>query len=127
EAGLLITRDERPEPRPRFRDRLMFPIFDAKDRVVGFGGRVLGEGEPKYLNSAESQVFAKRSLLYGLNWAKQSIRKADRLIIVEGYFDVIRLMAAGIMEAVAPLGTALTDQQAALIRKYTNNVVLLYD
>jgi DNA primase len=105
----------------------MFPIFDLRDHVVGFGGRVLGEGEPKYLNSAESEVFAKRRLLYGLNWAKQSIRKTDRLLVVEGYFDVIRLVLAGIDEAVAPLGTALTEAQAALIRKYTKNVFLLYD
>jgi DNA primase len=126
-AGLLISSEDRPEPRPRFRGRLMFPIYDTKNHVVGFGGRVIGEGEPKYLNSAESEVFSKRNLLYGLNWAKQAIRKADRLIIVEGYFDVIRLMLAGINEAVAPLGTALTEQQTALIRKYTQHVFLLYD
>ncbi|HWJ13321.1 MAG TPA: DNA primase [Gemmatimonadaceae bacterium] len=126
-AGLLVAREGSVEPRARFRHRLMFPIFDGAGHVVGFGGRVLGDGEPKYLNSAESEVFAKRKLLYGLNWAKQAIRKADRLIIVEGYFDVIRLMLAGITEAVAPLGTALTEDQAALIRKYTKNVFLLYD
>jgi len=126
-AGLLVARETSPEPRARFRHRLMFPIFDATGHVVGFGGRILGDGEPKYLNSAESEVFAKRRLLYGLNWAKQAIRKADRLIIVEGYFDVIRLMLAGITEAVAPLGTTLTEDQAALIRKYTKNVFLLYD
>ena len=126
-AGLLVARETSPEPRARFRHRLMFPIFDATGHVVGFGGRILGDGEPKYLNSAESEAFAKRRLLYGLNWAKQAIRKADRLIIVEGYFDVIRLMLAGITEAVAPLGTALTEDQAALIRKYTKNVFLLYD
>ena len=126
-AGLLVAREGSIEPRARFRHRLMFPIFDGAGHVVGFGGRVLGDGEPKYLNSAESEVFAKRKLLYGLNWAKQAIRKADRLIIVEGYFDVIRLMLAGITEAVAPLGTALTEDQAALIRKYTKNVFLLYD
>jgi DNA primase len=126
-AGLLLVREDRPEPRPRFRDRLMFPIADVAGRVVGFGGRVLGDGQPKYLNSAESEIFSKRNLLYGLNWAKQSIRKAERLIIVEGYFDVIRLMLAGISEVVAPLGTALTEQQAALIRRYTKHVFLLYD
>jgi DNA primase len=126
-AGLLLTAPERPEPRPRFRDRLIFPISDASGHVVGFGGRIMGNGEPKYLNSGESAVFSKRKLLYGLNWAKQSIRKADRLIVVEGYFDVIRLMAAGITEVVAPLGTALTEEQAALIGKYTKNVLLLYD
>ncbi|HMF27199.1 MAG TPA: DNA primase, partial [Candidatus Cybelea sp.] len=126
-AGLLLVREDRPEPRPRFRDRLVFPIADVAGKVVGFGGRVLGDGQPKYLNSAESEIFSKRNLLYGLNWAKQSIRKAERLIIVEGYFDVIRLMLAGISEVVAPLGTALTEQQAALIRRYTKHVFLLYD
>ena len=126
-AGLLVRREENDELRGRFRLRLMFPIFDLRDHVVGFGGRVLGEGEPKYLNSAESEVFAKRRLLYGLNWAKQTIRKADRLLLVEGYFDLIRLVLAGIDEVVAPLGTALTEAQASLIRKYTKNVFLLYD
>lgn len=126
-AGLAIARDDRPDVRARFRDRLMFPIYDKAGHVAGFGGRILGDGEPKYLNSAESEVFSKRNLLYGLNWAKQSARKADRLIVVEGYFDVIRLMLAGIEEVVAPLGTALTEQQATLMRKYTRNVFLLYD
>jgi DNA primase len=127
EAKLLVTSEERPEPRPRFRDRLMFPIFDTTGHPVGFGGRVLGDGEPKYLNSSESEIFAKRTLLYGLNWAKQSIRKADRLIVVEGYFDAIRIALAGISEVVAPLGTALSPEQATLIAKYTKNVFLLYD
>jgi DNA primase len=126
-AGLLLIREGETEPRPRFRGRLMFPIYDASGHVAGFGGRVLDDREPKYLNSAESELFAKRTLLYGLNWAKQAIRKADRLIVVEGYFDLIRLHLAGIVEVVAPLGTALTEQQTALIRKYTKNVFLLYD
>jgi len=126
-AGVLFVREDNPEPRARFRDRLMFPIFDAPGHLVGFGGRVLGDGEPKYLNSGESEIFAKRQLLYGLNWAKQAIRKADRLVVVEGYFDAIRVMLAGIGEVVAPLGTALTEQQALLIQKYTKNVFLLYD
>jgi DNA primase len=126
-AGVLIVRDDRPEPRPRFRDRLIFPIHDAAGHPVGFGGRILRDGEPKYLNSADSEVFSKRNLLYGLNWAKQAVRKAGRLIIVEGYFDAIRLMLAGIAEVVAPMGTALTEQQAVLIRRYTKNVFLLYD
>lgn len=126
-AGVLISTEDRPEVRPRFRGRLMFPIFDAAGHPVGFGGRVLDDRTPKYLNSSESQVFEKRNLLYGLNWAKQAVRKADRLIIVEGYFDVIRLVLAGIEEAVAPMGTALGPEQAALIRRYTKNVFLLYD
>lgn len=128
-AGVLLVRPDAPteDPRPRFRDRLIFPIYDTGGHVAGFGGRVLRDGTPKYLNSAESEIFSKRRLLYGLNWAKQAIRKADRLIIVEGYFDVIRLMLAGVTEVVAPLGTALTEDQAALIGKYTKNVFLLYD
>lgn len=126
-AGLLVRREENDELRGRFRHRLMFPIYDLREHVVGFGGRVLGEGEPKYLNSAESDVFSKRRLLYGLNWAKQAIRRSDRVLLVEGYFDLIRLVLAGIDEVVAPLGTALTEAQASLLRKYTKNVFLLYD
>ena len=128
EAGLLKPKQDKPdELRAQFRGRLMIPIYDTQNHVVGFGGRVLGVGTPKYLNSSESTLFQKRQLLYGLNWAKQAIRKADRIIIVEGYFDVIRLMLAGIEEVVAPMGTALTEDQAGLIRKYTQNVLLLYD
>jgi len=128
EAGLLKERQNKPdELTSRFRERLMIPIYDVQNHVVGFGGRILGAGQVKYLNSADSPVFAKRTLLYGLNWAKPVARKEDRLIIVEGYFDVIRLMLAGIEEVVAPMGTALTGDQAALIRKYTQNVLLLYD
>jgi DNA primase len=127
-AGLLKPRQEKPdELTARFRGRLMIPIYDISNHIVGFGGRILGAGQVKYLNSADSPVFAKRALLYGLNWAKQAARKQDRLIIVEGYFDVIRLMLAGIEEVIAPMGTALTTEQAALIHKYTQNVLLLYD
>ena len=126
-AGILVRREGSDELRVRFRQRLMFPIYDLRERVVGFGGRVLGEGEPKYLNSSESEIFSKRRLLYGLNWAKQAIRRADRVLLVEGYFDLIRLVLAGVEEVVAPLGTALTEAQASLLRKYTKNVFLLYD
>jgi DNA primase len=127
-AGLVVRREEQGgEARPRFRGRLMFPIYDAQGRAVGFGGRVLGQGEPKYLNSPESPVFAKGRMLYGLNWAKHAIRRDDRLLIVEGYFDVLRCVAAGMEAAVAPLGTALTEEQATLITRYTKNVYLLYD
>jgi DNA primase len=127
QAGLLIIPEDRAEPRVRFRNRLMFPIWDAAGHLVGFGGRVMGKGEPKYLNSPESEIFTKRALLYGLHWAKNAIRKNDRVFIVEGYFDVIRLMLSGIEEAVAPMGTAMTEAQAALVRKYTHTAYLLYD
>ena len=127
EVGLLHTPDGASEPRPRFRDRLIFPIYDVASRVVGFGGRLLGAGEPKYLNSAESPVFSKGKLLYGLNWAKQAARRDERMLVVEGYFDVMRLIGAGLESVVAPMGTALTDEQAKLIRRYTERVYLLYD
>lgn len=127
QAGLLIIPEDRAEPRVRFRNRLMFPIWDTAGHLVGFGGRVMGKGEPKYLNSPESEIFTKRALLYGLHWAKNAIRKNDRVFIVEGYFDVIRLMLSGIEEAVAPMGTAMTEAQAALVRKYTHTAYLLYD
>lgn len=126
QSGLLVVKDE-GEIRPRFRNRLMFPIYDIQGRVIAFGGRVIGQGEPKYLNSAESPTFQKGSTLYGLNWSRSAIRRDGRVLLVEGYFDCVRLLAAGIESAVAPLGTALTDQQAALIAKYTQNAFLLYD
>ena len=127
QAGLLVTREEGGEPRPRFRSRLIFPIQDAASNYVGFGGRLLGPGEPKYLNSSESLVYSKSKLLYGLHMAKHVIRKDDRVMVVEGYFDVVRLVSAGFEWVVAPLGTALTDEQAALLRRYTKNAFLLYD
>ena len=127
DAGLLVARDEGGDPRARFRQRLIFPIQDAAGNYVGFGGRLLGPGEPKYLNSAESAVFSKSKLLYGLHMAKHAIRKDDRVMVVEGYFDVVRLVSAGFDWVVAPLGTALTDEQAALLRRYTKNAFLLYD
>ena len=126
-AGLVVVPEEGVEPRPRFRGRLMFPIYDVSSRIVGFGGRLLGPGEPKYLNSAESPIFSKGRVLYGLNWARQAARRDERMLVVEGYFDVLRLIEAGIESVVAPMGTALTEEQAKLIRRYTDRVFLLYD
>ena len=105
----------------------MFPIYDASGRPSGFGGRLIGPGEPKYLNSADSPTFTKGRLLYGLNWARHAIRRDERLLLVEGYFDVVRLVLAGIESVVAPLGTALTEEQASMIARQTKNVFLLYD
>ena len=127
EGGLMVQPDADAEPRPRFRGRLMFPILDVMGRNVGFGGRLLGPGEPKYLNSSESPIFTKGKLLWGLNRSRNQIRRADRALIVEGYFDALRLMITGIEEVVAPLGTALTEAQAGLLKKYSRNVYLLYD
>jgi DNA primase len=126
-AGLTVQGEDGSEPRPRFRGRLMFPILDSMGRNIGFGGRILGPGEPKYLNSPESPVFSKGKTLYGLNWAKNDVRREDQVLVVEGYFDVVRLMTAGVTTVVAPMGTALTDGQSAALRKLTKNVFLLYD
>ena len=126
-AGLLVRRDEQDEPRPRFRDRLMFPILDQSGHTVGFGGRLLGPGEPKYLNSAESEIFSKGKILYNMSAARNAIRRDDRVIVVEGYFDALRLVDAGIECVVAPMGTALTEQQAGLLGRFTRHVFLLYD
>ncbi|UCG86138.1 MAG: DNA primase [Gemmatimonadota bacterium] len=126
DAGLAVKREDETL-RPRFWGRLLFPIHDIRGRIVGFGGRVLGAGEPKYLNSPESQVFHKGALLYNLHNAKQAIRREERAIVVEGYFDVLRLVEVGIEEVIAPLGTSLTEDQARLLKRYTKNVVLVYD
>jgi DNA primase len=126
EAGLLAKREDGSLV-PRFRGRLLFPIHDLRARVVAFGGRILGEGEPKYLNSPDSPVFHKGKLLYNLHVAKHAIRKAERALLVEGYFDVLRLSLAGVEEVVAPLGTGLTPDQAQLLKRHTSQVILLYD
>jgi DNA primase len=126
EAGLIVKRDDGSKI-PRFRGRLLFPIHDLRARVVAFSGRILGEGEPKYLNSPETPIFHKGQLLYNLHVARHATRKAERAILVEGQFDVLRLSLAGFEEVVAPLGTGLTDDQAALLQRHTPHVVLLYD
>jgi DNA primase len=126
EAGLLVKREDGTLA-PRFRGRLLFPIHDLRARVVGFGGRILGEGEPKYLNSPDTALFHKGKLLYNLHAAKHAMRKAERALLVEGYFDVLRLSLAGIEEVVAPLGTGLTADQAQLLKRHTAHVILLYD
>jgi DNA primase len=125
-AGLVVRRDD-GAPLPRFRGRLLFPIHDVRGRVVGFGGRLLGEGEPKYLNSPDSELFHKGKLLYNLHAAKHAMRQAERAVVVEGYFDVLRLVLAGVEEVVAPLGTGLTPEQAQLLKRYAPAAVLLYD
>ncbi|WP_066776844.1 DNA primase [Sphingomonas sp. CCH5-D11] len=110
EAGLLIS-VEGKEPYDRFRGRLMIPIRDARGRVIAFGGRIIGDGEPKYLNSPDTPLFDKGRTLYNLDRALPAARKADRVFVVEGYMDAIALAQAGIGEVVAPLGTALTEHQ----------------
>lgn len=126
EAGLLAKREDGSVV-PRFRGRLLFPIHDLRSRVVAFGGRILGEGEPKYLNSPDTPIFHKGKLLYNLHVARHAMRKAERAILVEGYFDVLRVALVGIEEVAAPLGTGLTPEQAQLVKRHAPHVILLYD
>ena len=109
----------------QFWNRVMFPIQDVNHRVIGFGGRVMGDGEPKYLNSPETPIFDKRRNLYGLNFARTA--RSGNIIICEGYMDVIAMHQAGFTQAVASLGTAFTSEQASLLHRYTENVLLAYD
>ena len=111
----------------KFRDRVMFPIFSTNGKVIGFGGRAIGDIKPKYLNSPESEIFLKKNNLYALNFTKKDISERDHVIMVEGYMDVISLFQSGVRNVAASLGTALTDNQAKLISRYTKNVVLSYD
>ena len=124
EAGL-ANYSERSGLISQFWNRVMFPIFDIHGKVIGFGGRVMGDGEPKYLNSPETPVFDKRRNLYGMNLARTS--KKGNMILCEGYMDVIAMHQAGFSQAVASLGTAFTPEQANLLRRFTDNVLLAYD
>ncbi|MCI8597939.1 MAG: DNA primase [Lachnospiraceae bacterium] len=124
ESGL-ITMEERRGAHDKFWNRVMFPIMDVNHRVIGFGGRVMGDAKPKYLNSPETKIFDKSRNLYGLNFARRS--RKPNMIICEGYMDVIALHQAGFTQAVASLGTALTAQQSILLKRYTNEVLLTYD
>jgi DNA primase len=131
DSGLIIPRDTpRPGSEPwydRFRDRVMFPIRDPRGRVIGFGGRVLDKGEPKYLNSPETELFHKGRELYGLHEVRLSRIKLERLMIVEGYMDVVRLHQAGIHYAVATLGTATTAEHLRRAFKLVNELVFCFD
>lgn len=124
EAGL-ASHSERHGMVSQFWNRVMYPIQDINNRVIGFGGRVMGDGEPKYLNSPETPIFDKRRNLYGLNYARRA--RSSNIILCEGYMDVIAMHQAGFTQAVASLGTAFTAEQAALLRRYTDNVLLAYD
>jgi DNA primase len=125
-VGLLGQRDQ-GRVYEKFFARLMFPIVDAGGKIVGFGGRVLDQGLPKYLNSSESPLFHKGATVYGLHQAKEGIRKADRVLVVEGYLDVIALAQHEIAHAVATLGTALTPSHLRALARYTKNIIALFD
>ncbi len=127
-AGLLQPRAEGKGAYDRFRDRLLFVVRDERGRPVGFGGRALSpQGEPKYLNSPESPIFSKKRLLYGVFGAREAIRRRDRVVLVEGYFDHLALLRAGVEETVASMGTALTPEQAEKLRRLTPRAIVCYD
>ncbi|WP_374448313.1 DNA primase, partial [Stella sp.] len=127
EAGLLVRPEGGGASYDRFRERVMFPIHDQRGRMAGFGGRVIGDGEPKYLNSPETELFQKGRLLYGYHRASGPARRAGEVVAVEGYMDVIALHLAGIETAVAPLGTAMTEQQLALLWRLAPEPILCFD
>ncbi len=130
EVGLLTTSERASEPYDRFRGRLIFPIEALGGRVVAFGGRVLvrgGDGQPKYLNSPETPVYHKGRLLYGLHRARHAIRREESAMVVEGYMDLVSLAARGFENVVATLGTAMTEEHARLLGRYTTRVLLLFD
>ena len=126
QAGLLVSRED-GHSYDRFRGRIVFPVSDVKDRPIAFGGRLLGPGEPKYLNSPESPVYTKGRHLYGLNVTREDIRKNGYAVVVEGYFDLVSLWNAGVTHVVATLGTALTRDQVDLLRRYTSRVAVVFD
>ena len=121
------TKDKKDAYYDRFRERLIFPIQDTRGNIIAFGGRVVGDGEPKYLNSPETQVYKKGQHLFGLNKAKEAIRREDQALIVEGYFDQIRAWENGVQNIVATCGTALTAQQALLLKPLSTKVTLVFD
>ncbi|MGM9933874.1 DNA primase [uncultured Clostridium sp.] len=127
EAGLISKSEKSGNTYDRFRNRVMFPVFDVRGKVIGFGGRVLDDSKPKYLNSPETVVFHKGTNLYGLNFATKNRLEQDYIIIVEGYMDLISLHQHGITNTVASLGTALTINQARLLKRYVNKVIISYD
>ncbi|MGH7371871.1 MAG: DNA primase, partial [Candidatus Methylomirabilales bacterium] len=126
-AGLALPRQGGRGYYDRFRDRLMIPICDSTGKIVGFGGRALGEQQPKYINSPETPVYKKGVHLYGLHLASRAIRETRVALVVEGYFDAISLHSAGFPQTVASLGTALTADQVALVRRYADKVTLIFD
>ncbi|MDV7340935.1 DNA primase [Terasakiella sp. A23] len=128
EAGLLIQPDDRGRnPYERFRERVMFPITDRRGKVIAFGGRILGDGKPKYLNSPDTPLFHKGTILYGLAQARESAHKKEEIIVTEGYMDVIGLAQGGFPNAVAPLGTALTEEQIQLLWRMSKRPTLCFD
>ena len=126
-SGLIIPRTDRSGYYDRFRNRLIFPIFDQRDKVIAFGGRVLDDSLPKYMNSPETVIYNKSRTLFGLNFAKRHISEKDAAIIVEGYTDLIIPHQNGVKNIIASCGTALTPEHIRLLKRYSRNVVMVYD
>lgn len=127
ESGLIRRSKNQDGYYDLFRDRIIFPIYNYQGSIVGFGGRTLQDATPKYLNTPETQVYVKRNHLYGLYQARETLRKTNEAILVEGYMDCLKLQQHGIYQAVASLGTALTREQAMLLRRYAEHIIILYD
>ncbi|MFC4305596.1 DNA primase [Cohnella boryungensis] len=126
-GGLLSRRQESDGYVDRFRDRIMFPIHDARGQTIAFAGRLLSDGQPKYLNSPETALFSKSRTLYRLHEARSAIRKSGQVVLLEGYMDVIKAWSAGIHNGVATMGTALTSEHAAILRRFADEAVICYD
>jgi len=126
-AGLIVPRENSQGFYDRFRDRLIFPIFDTSDRIIAFGGRTLGDDPAKYLNSPETPIFVKNRTLYGLNFARRAISALDQVIVVEGYMDAIAAQEAGFENTVATMGTALSEEHVNVLGRFTKNVHLAFD
>ena len=126
-AGLIVDQQAEGKRYDRFRDRVMFPIRDLRGRTIAFGGRVIGDGKPKYLNSPETEVFHKGQELYGLFEARKSVNKLSRLLVVEGYMDVVALAQNGIEFAVATLGTATSDDHIQRMYRIVSEIVFCFD
>ena len=127
ESGLIQESDSDDRAFDRFRRRIIFPIRNESGKVIAFGGRILGEGQPKYLNSPETPIYSKSRTLYAIDQARESIRRRGFAVLVEGYMDCIALHQAGIQNVIASCGTSLTEQQAKLLLRYTDRIVVNFD
>lgn len=126
-GGLISARNESEGYYDRFRSRIMFPIWDRNGKAIAFSGRIIGEGQPKYLNSSETMLFTKSRMLYNLNHARPAIKKSKQIVLFEGAMDVIKAWSAGVKNGVATLGTALTEEHTLLLKRYADEVVICYD
>jgi len=128
-SGLIKQSERAKEPYDLFRGRLMIPIYNLRGRPIGFGGRLLTDAEdaPKYINSPDTPIFHKGHIVYGLNWSRSAIRREELVLVVEGFLDLVSLMACGVENVIAPLGTSLTESQARLLSRYAKKTLLLYD